>query len=507
MLPSIPLLLIFLYLCLLFTNYLCNKYTNMLSMINKTLLSLLLLLAVVTVTAQKKSNIVCRPGFTYALSNSIHWGLNKPVITGIVPYSSAESSGLKLNDIIESVDGIPVNELTAMEISQLLNNETKDEIILTVRNLSSEGKQLMIHKDCKLSKAITEDQLALAFNMYSLESTSEREFICPFKTTTTREEISFDTYKTFGFAPIDENNSKLENFINQRIEKELVKKGLTYNASNPDLLIQTYYFFDKNPNYTGAVTNGAQPAEKTFRYFAASGKMIELPFLSVGSVESKAPYLLQFGFRFIDQKVLHGQVVWECESNELLTESYRLDDYAAIHIPLMCLQYPFVKYTRNVPVKVDVKNYNYTGISYDINRLERIAEVEPGSPAEAAGIKAGDVIERIGNQKMNYSSDEFTSAYKQFITLTMDLRDPATQFTDANGFSRCMYWNVMNYPKIADFFKNPSNITGFSYLYNFTPYVNPVGTNVTTFLIKRGKDKEEITIRPTVRTETSVYVN
>ena len=109
MLPSIPLLLIFLYLCLLFTNYLCNKYTNMLSMINKTLLSLLLLLAVVTVTAQKKSNIVCRPGFTYALSNSIHWGLNKPVITGIVPYSSAESSGLKLNELIKWLNGITVN--------------------------------------------------------------------------------------------------------------------------------------------------------------------------------------------------------------------------------------------------------------------------------------------------------------------------------------------------------------------------------------------------------------
>ena len=33
-------------------------------------------------------------------------------------------------------------------------------------------------------------------------------------------------YKTFGFAPIDENNSKLENFINQRIEKNVKRLAL-----------------------------------------------------------------------------------------------------------------------------------------------------------------------------------------------------------------------------------------------------------------------------------------
>ena len=470
------------------------------------MLSLLLLLFITSVTAQKRNSIVCRPGFTYALSNSIHWGLNKPVITGLIPYSSAESSGLKLNDIIESIDGIQVNDLSSMEISQLLNNGTKDEMILTVSNLATSGKQVLIHKDCKKSQAITEDQLALAFNMYSLESTSERDFICPFKTTTTQSQLSFDSFKTFAFAAIDENNGKLETYINNSIEKELTKKGLIKTSEKPDLLIQTFYFFDKNPNYNEGGMSSSDK-EKTFRYSIAAGKMLNLPFLPVGAVESKAPYLLQFGFRFVDQKIIPGQVIWECEANELLSDSYRLEDYAAIHIPLMCMQYPFVKYSRNVPFKTEVKNYNYTGISYDINKLERIADVDENSPAAAAGIKAGDIIERIGNQKMDYSSEEFSSAYKQFITLTMDYRDPSSIFTDANGFTRCMFWNALEYPKVSDAFMNPANLTAFSYLYYFTPYVNPIGVNACSFFIKRGKEKQEYLIRPTVRSEVSIHVN
>ena len=42
----------------------------------------------------------------------------------------------------------------------------------------------------------------------------------------------------------------------------------------------------------------------------------------------------------------------------------------------MCMQYPYVKYRRNVPFKVNQKTYNYTGLSYDIDRMEQIADVD-----------------------------------------------------------------------------------------------------------------------------------
>ena len=59
----------------------------------------------------------------------------------------------------------------------------------------------------------------------------------------------------------------------------------------------------------------------------------------------------------------------------------------------MCMQYPYTKYGRNVPFKVSKKTYNYTGISYDIDKLDQVVDVDRNSP-DAAGIRPRDIIER-----------------------------------------------------------------------------------------------------------------
>lgn len=187
-----------------------------------------------------------------------------------------------------------------------------------------------------------------------------------------------------------------------------------------------------------------------------------------------------------------------------MESTFRLEDYARIHIPLMCMQYPYVKYTRNVPFLVNKRNYNYTGINYDIDRLELVVDVDRNSPAYAAGIRPRDVIERIGRQKMNHSAEEFTAAYKRFISASMKFRDPKTQFMDTNGFSFCMYWDTFKYPMIADMMQKSEYFSAFSYLYFFAPYVNTSGNNVCAFEIKRGKEKLDVVVRPTIRTEVTI---
>ena len=224
------------------------------------------------------------------------------------------------------------------------------------------------------------------------------------------------------------------------------------------------------------------------------------------AAEAEAEYLLQFGIRIIDQKDIPGRVLWECEANELLEDSYRLDEYARVHVPLMCMQYPYTKYGRNVPFKVSKKTYNYTGISYDIDKLDQVVDVDRNSPAYAAGIRPRDIIEKIGRHKMDHSAEEFSSAYKRFITNTMQYRDPKTMFTDANGFKYCMFWDVFKYPQIADASQSSDYLPAFSYLYYFAPYINPSGNNACTFNIKRGKTKLEVIIRPTIRSEVTVEI-
>ena len=147
--------------------------------------TLLLVLAVCTVSAQNRNTSICRLGFTYDISQSKNWGNNKPVIKSVIPYSSAEQAGIKKYDVIEEINGVPVTEISVDEIPQLLNPAGRNDVLLTISNLSSPSKQVLVKKDCKKSNAITEDQLASAYAMYSLETTNEQEFVCPFKTTVT----------------------------------------------------------------------------------------------------------------------------------------------------------------------------------------------------------------------------------------------------------------------------------------------------------------------------------
>ena len=186
-------------------------------------------------------------------------------------------------------------DISSEEIGEMLNPAGKNEVLLTIGNLANPAKQVLVKKECKKGNAITEEQLATAFSMYSLETTSEREFVCPFKTTVTADPVDFGKFKTFAFSAIDENNSKLETAINESIEKELTKKGMTVDTNRPDFIVQPFYFFDKNPNYKGA-NKILVEKEPIYRYNFNHSKMETFPFLNSMSAEAEAEYLLQFAF-------------------------------------------------------------------------------------------------------------------------------------------------------------------------------------------------------------------
>ena len=411
----------------------------------KIVLSTFLLFSVFCCFGQTSNKRVCRLGFTYDISQNSNWGKNNLVVTSVSPYSNAEKAGIQPYDIITHIESIPVSDVSNDEIAQLLNPANKRNIMLTIKSTSSPSREVILNKECKQINEISENQLAMAFNMYSLETTSEREFVCPFKTVATTDTVDFGQFRSYKFAATDEN-TELEANINRVIEKELAKKGFTSDEQNPDLLIQTFYYFDKNPNYVGP--NPIKLKQPVYRFNISRNKMEKVPFLDPSASESEAAYLLQFGIRIIDQKVSAGRVLWECEANELLEE-----------------------------------------VSVDRN-----------SPAHEAGVRAKDVIEGIEGQSTDYSIEEFTAAYRQFITNTMELRNPETRFTDSKGFSRCMYWDAFKYPQVNKAIQNPNNLTAFAYLYYFAPYINPTSNNAITFYVKQGTERKKIIIRPTIRT-------
>lgn len=441
----------------------------------------------------------CTLGIEFDISYTNNWGASHPVIRQVYPYSPAAVAGVMPYDIILEINGISTQKLSEEEMYGLINEANHQQVSFTLKNLINGERIITLNKDCKPKESIRENQLAVAFSMYSLEDTNERSFICPFKTTSDPK-ANFLTYKTFAFSQANEGNIKIEAAITEAIEKELVSKGLKRDILNPDLLIQTYYMFDKNPAYRGS-KNEFTPQ---WRFDGSTGKMKAYPFFSAGTSEAESEFYLQYGIKLIDAKTT--KVIWECEANELLKEEYKLDDYVLSHTPLMMMQYPLIKYRRNVPFRAIFKQYNYTGIGYNIDKLNEVMEVIPESPAYRAGIRPGDLITRINGLKTTSSSTNLTNGYKRFITETFKFRDESTKFTDANGFPRCMYWNTFDYPKIATTIQKTLYQPDFSYLYFFRPYINPEDTKEIIFEVKRGSKSEHIMLLPEVRNERRLII-
>ena len=110
------------------TNNKINKTIKKLIM-KRAILSVLLLFAFLTGFAQNRN--ICRLGITYDISQSDHWGKNKPVITSVIPYSPAELAGVKTNDIIIAIDGVQTTDISSEEIGEMLNPAGKNEVLLT----------------------------------------------------------------------------------------------------------------------------------------------------------------------------------------------------------------------------------------------------------------------------------------------------------------------------------------------------------------------------------------
>jgi hypothetical protein len=445
---------------------------------------------------------VCRLGFTYDISHSVSWGNGQLVVTYIYPYSHAATSGLRIYDIIEEIDGVAVRGLDDSDISARLNPDGQHLITLTATGVGVGTRPVRVGKECKPVSAIAEDQIAGAFAMYSVETSSERTFVCPF-VTTAGDTASFMSFKTFSLPKINEDNRRLEEIINNCIAKELTAKGLVLDSLNSDMDVETFYFYKANANYKGG---GGAARRGLYRYNIRRDRVERFPFLDPSAAETDARFLLELGIRMVDRRWGREKVVWESVANEMMSAAFRIERYAQVHIPLMLSQYPYVRRGRNVSFTLSRKEYNYTGLGYDINRLSHIISVDAGSPASEAGIVAGDMVERIDNISLRYTAAEYTAAYKRFISSTMAMRDPSTRFTDANGFEYCMSWDKLKYAAVSSAFSDKSNMTVFAYLYKYAPYINPSGVNSIKFDIIRGKDKHSLAIHPRIRTEKSLLI-
>ena len=449
------------------------------------------------VFSQTTLRIVCNYGFTYEISMQKNWGYLQPVVTSVNPNTSAEAAGIKVNDIIDKINDKPTKGENIETILGWIDN-SKDKVQLTVSNLKEKNQNRSLVKQCRFNTSLTESDLASIYSFYSLEDVQTRAFNCPFKTSANQDRDLLQ-YSSFGFATPDPNNLTLEKSINSFIQKYLEQKGLRYSERNPDLIIKTFYSHQSNPNFRNSSQANKFPVE--CRYNVNKKTMENLPIYYNPLIHTnQARYFLKFGIRMTEGRN-NNVTVWECEANELLQSDYPIVDYAEFHIPLMFMQYPYPKTLEVARFYYSRSKYNYTGIRYNMDNLREITEIMPSSPAEIAGIQPGDIVEKINDIKLINNTKTADNNYKQFIYKTMRFRNQATQFTNAEGFSRCMYWDKLKYAQIYDEFRKPEFSTVFSYLFYFQPYINLSGTNIVSFDIIRDRKKSEIKIKPVIYSE------
>lgn len=454
------------------------------------------------VAAQNKTyatngNFYCNVGLQYQFTSATPSKLRQPIILTVMPNSPAVEAGLKVGDIIETVNGKSTSNMSEAGLNAILTDEGSQnaDVTLEVSNFGYSKALRTLRPTCTPRNLINEEKLADAFAFYSLEDAASRIIVYPF---TTRGDAPQTYLNKLRFSFTNSSavaNSDDDKAIVAAITQDLESKGLKLNPETSDMVIDYYYTVAKNPYFNQEVADKT-PMKESLRYNPDTKQLSMEPILHYGADKRAAQFIMTFGVRIFDAHNTDS-VLWNCESVEFLSSKMSIADYAKLTVPVMMMQFPFVRYNNdNFQLLVVQKKFNYTGILYDINDISRIGKIEKGSPAEAAGLKAGDHITAI-NGKFITNIDEINEAYKNFVRATITYRDEKTLFTDSNGLKHCRYWDETKYPKIIKAFNKEKYHTVFAYLFQFRPYINGGNTSdVITFNVVRDGVMKSFQVTP-----------
>lgn len=442
-----------------------------------------------SLTETMAQNQICRIGFEYQMSYNENWGANRPVVLSVEPNSPAGYAGLKVGDIIETINGHSVLDISEQDFLNLLR--TPEGVRMQVSNFGYKAAERILTPECQDRSLIDERLLASSFAMYSLEDECERILTYPFDTGRAPN-ISFEKFRYFAFADETGSSSPLDLEIQNQISDRLRSLGLQHNRAEADIIVDTYYTLIHNTYFDKKKVEDTKLFD--VRYDVEKRSLVEVPLLPVGGNKQASPFVLTFGIRIFDA---HGSdmLYWSCEAVEHMTEDFSLEEYARLSVPIMLMQFPFVRYNINPQIRFSSHRHNYTGMLFHASDLGLIASVAPNTPVAKVGLKAGDRVVAI-NDKPLASTQELTTAYHKFVERTLSYRDERSMFTDRRGVKYCRYWDTSEYKSIAKAFAKEANKTVFSYLFAFRPYVS--GTAQEAYLHIDVLTKEGIIQRYTV---------
>lgn len=465
------------------------------------LISLLLLILTPNIESQNYDKN-CYFGFTFEVSDRANWGYGELVITDVEPGSPAEAAGIKVDDIIMEINGKATYLRDNQTIAKwLFEDMYAPTVTFTIRNMNTYFKEYTLYRKCIATNSVSEKALSEIFAFYSLENTNQRIFSLPLHVEPNKD-VDFADYHTYDFYKDNKPVPAIDAQIIALLEKDLQAKGLVRNTSDPDIVVQAYYNYESNPQFTGLERTNS--VKNSWRYDSDRKQMVILPILESNeiNINKSAQYIVEYGFSFYDRKYIDTKKltqIWDCNIKDYLSSKYSLEEYVRIHTPLMLKQFPYSVKKSETKYKVDFNRFNYTGMYFDANDLTTIKDVDMDSPAYKSGIRPGYVIKKMNGKKFEHSKENLSEGYKRFISETMVFRDQTTRFTNAEGFSDCMFWNVGYYPEISKEINKSQYISHFSYLYNFENYINNKSDNKITLEIWDGMQTRIFSITPDIK--------
>lgn len=453
----------------------------------------------------------CYYGITFEYSDNPNWGYGELVITDVEPNSPAEKAGIKIGDIIMEIDGKATYlRDKALITSWLFDQNYNPTVKFTIRNMNTYFKECELKRSCINPNSVSEQQLSSIFSFYSLEDTNKQSFSLPVRVTPASD-IDFTDYHTYAiYRPDGIQIPEIDPYITQLVEKNLRAKGLTPDTKDPDILVQTYYYYTPNIEYTGLI-NRPGIIVKSQRFDSDKKQMISLPITNFENpnVEEIGQYIVEYGFTFYDRKYINPPQmtpIWDCNLKEYMTNKYPLEEYVRIVTPLMLMQFPFSKTKENSKYEVSFNKFNYTGIYYNADDLTTIQDVMQDSPAFISGIRTNQVIKKINNRKFDHNKTSLYEGYKQFISETMVFRDRNTSFTNSEGDNDCMFWNKIYYNDIENAFTKTGYGTNFSYLYDFNKYINKKTNPEIIFETWDGLQNRIFFVKPEIRQSVTIKI-
>lgn len=461
--------------------------------IKRIMLTAMLGLISVGAFAQKLGEVGtrCGVGFLYLISYQPNWSDSKAIVAEVMPGTPADKAGIKVGDILETVNGFKTQELSEEELTALLLNPTEGTVHLTISNFGYKDKPIEIRKNCVSVDAISEEVMARSFNLYSLEDVTERRFTMPF-TYNLPAEVDFIKYTSFSM-----NTAKRLTAEEQSVKAALSRKGLKYMEKGGDLLVTVRSKVEENPNYRAGAESDVEVGMKNYRFNIEKHDMEVYPFLSINAPSFVGTHRLLVEVDIFDSAT--NTKIWSATARERLNKEYSTGRYMENFAGFMMSNFPFVRYLMNPTFVMHKNTYRSIGLYFDANDLQRILWVEKNSPAEKAGIQAGDRIITINGLPLDKSAKVMTDSYFSFVKRSMKLRDEETRYPSKDGVKNNQYWRMDKYNEVAKVMQEAKYKSAFSYLFSHRSYVHTPVIEDIVVEVKRGESTEAIRIKPELR--------